>query len=282
MKHSTLTSSLHISLLIPTLLQFSFSLALTSEPLLLPLLKATMEVAAPKQLLPSSMALGPNSPSSSTSSSSPSSAAASPSHRFNPLPPSPRPVPRTIETAPFPTTFVQADTASFKQVVQMLTGSDKPSPSPSLSSQRPAKNHHHSGSGVTGGQSGVPCRPKKPAFKLYERRSGLKNLKMIAPLAMAAAAAAGASPRKAPEMLSPSVLNFPSLALSPVTPLVTDPFNRSPAEGEAAAIAQKGFFLHPSPRGAEPPRLLPLFPVTSPRNMATTSSAAATATSPLQ
>ncbi|KAL5230791.1 hypothetical protein ABZP36_029567 [Zizania latifolia] len=243
-----------------------------------------MEVAAPKQLLPSSMAQGPNSPSSSTSSSSPSSAAASPSHRLNPLPPSPRPVPRTIETAPFPTTFVQADTASFKQVVQMLTGSDKPSSSSSPSSQRPTKNHHHSGSGVAGGQSGVPCRPKKPAFKLYERRSGLKNLKMIAPLAMAAAAAAGASPRKAPEVLSPSVLNFPSLALSPVTPLVADPFNRSPAsaspaEGEAAAIAQKGFFLHPSPRSAEPPRLLPLFPVTSPR-MATTSAAAAT--SPLQ
>ncbi|KAF0925182.1 hypothetical protein E2562_015598 [Oryza meyeriana var. granulata] len=220
-----------------------------------------MEVAAPKQQLLPSMAQDPNSPSSSTSSSS---AAASPSsHR--PPPPSPRPVPRTIDTTPFPTTFVQADTASFKQVVQMLTGSDTPP-----SSQRPAKNHHHSG----GGQSGVPCRPKKPSFKLYERRSAHKNFKMIAPLAMAAAAAAGASPRKpAAEVLSPSVLDFPSLALSPVTPLVADPFNRSPAsastaspaEEEAAAIAQKGFFLHPSPRSAEPPRLLPLFPVTSPR-----------------
>ncbi|KAG8067986.1 hypothetical protein GUJ93_ZPchr0005g16135 [Zizania palustris] len=156
----------------------------------------------------------------------------------------------------------------------MLTGSD----TPSSSSQRPAtKNRHHSGSGVTGGQSGVPCRPKKPAFKLYERRSGLKNLNMIAPLAMAAAAAVGPSPRKAPEVLSPSVLNFPSLALSPVTPLVADPFNRSPISTspaeEATAIAQKGFFLHPSPRATEPPRLLPLFPVTSPR-MATTSAAA--------
>ncbi|XP_006655495.1 VQ motif-containing protein 4-like [Oryza brachyantha] len=244
-----------------------------------------MEVAAAKQLLPS-MARDPNSPSSSTSSSSPSSAAASPttaaSHHRLPssshsqaLPPSPRPVtvPRTIDTTPFPTTFVQADTASFKQVVQMLTGSDTPS---STQSQRPpAKSHHQHGGG--GGQAGgvASCRPKKPAFKLYERRSVHKNLKMIAPLAMAAAAAAGASPRKAAqEVLSPSVLDFPSLALSPVTPLVADPFNRSPAsasasaspaEEEAAAIAQKGFFLHPSPRSAEPPRLLPLFPVTSPR-----------------
>ncbi|XP_062181606.1 VQ motif-containing protein 4-like [Phragmites australis] len=233
-----------------------------------------MEVAAAKQL---PMARDPNSPSSSTSSSPPSSAA-SPS-RQQPQP-SPKPVPRVIETTPFPTTFVQADTASFKQVVQMLTGADMPPPS----SQKPVKNHHHGGSGLAGGQSGVPCRPKKPAFKLYERRSGLKNLKMIAPLATAAAAAAGASSRKTPEVLSPSVLDFPSLGLgSPVTPLVIDPFNRSPASAspgekdeaaERTAIARKGFFLHPSPRGADPPRLLPLFPVTSPR-MASAGAAAA-------
>ncbi|KAM3405404.1 hypothetical protein ACQJBY_008094 [Aegilops geniculata] len=227
-----------------------------------------MEVAAPKQLLPMAPR-GPNSPSSSTSSSSPSSAASPSSHRPSPLPPSPRPVPRTIDTTPFPTTFVQADTASFKQVVQMLTGADMPPPSsqPQAQSQRPPS--------AANSKAGAPCRPKKPAFKLYERRSSMKNLKMIAPLAMAAAA--GASPRKAlPELLSPSVLDFPSLALSPVTPLVSDPFNRSasasPAEQEAAAeraaIARKGFFLHPSPRGGAgepPPRLLPLFPVTSPR-----------------
>ncbi|AQK94830.1 VQ motif-containing protein 4 [Zea mays] len=217
-----------------------------------------MEVAAAKQLLP--MALGPNSPSSSTSSSSPSSAAAaasSPSprqqHPHAPAPPSPtpRPVPRIIDTTPFPTTFVQADTASFKQVVQRLTGSDTPPPP-----HKPVKSYpHHHGSG-----------PKKPAFKLYERRIGKSNLKMIAPLAMAAAAAP-------PEALSPSVLDFPSLALrSPVTPLLPDPFNRSQGAeedeeaAERAAIARTGFFLHPSPRGAEPPpRLLPLFPVTSPR-----------------
>jgi hypothetical protein len=229
-----------------------------------------MEVAAAKQLFPTMHPRrDPTSPSSSTSSSS---AAASPTpsrvQPHNPLPPSPKPVtPRVIDTTPFPTTFVQADTASFKQVVQMLTGADT-APSPA---QKPAatKNHHHHN------QPGVPCRPKKPDFKLYERRKGLKNLKMIGPLAMAAAA--GLSPRnlKKPEVLSPSVLDFPSLALgSPVTPLVADPFSRSPAsstspgEGEAAeraAIERKGFFLHPSPRSAEPPRLLPLFPVTSPR-----------------
>ncbi|KQK05352.1 VQ motif-containing protein 4 [Brachypodium distachyon] len=239
-----------------------------------------MEVAplnSKQLLLPMAPPRDPNSPSSSTSSSSPSSAAASPSSHHPPPPPSPspRPAPRIIDTTPFPTTFVQADTASFKQIVQMLTGAADmpPPPPPSSQTQRPPAKTIHGG--------GVPCRAKKPAFKLYERRSGMKNLKMIAPLAMAAAAAAGASPRAAaPELLlSPSVLDFPSLALSPVTPLVPDPFNRSasgsPGEPqqqqgamaeERAAIARKGFFLHPSPRSAaEPPRLLPLFPVTSPR-----------------
>jgi len=179
-------------------------------------------------------------------------------------------VPRTIETTPFPTTFVQADTTSFKQVVQMLTGSEQ------SSKNAAATGTSSGGTGGTQAASG-PCRPKKPSFKLYERRSSLKNLKMIAPLAMGAPP----SPRKAacatPEILSPSVLDFPSLKLSPVTPLTGDAFNPSPAsssgDAERAAIADKGFFFHPSPRGAEPPRLLPLFPVSSP-SMAASATAA--------
>ncbi|PUZ54811.1 hypothetical protein GQ55_5G160900 [Panicum hallii var. hallii] len=230
----------------------------------------SMEVST-KQLLPMPHQQDPNSPSSSTSSSSSSSTSPShPHHRAQPhnLPPSPRPIPRTIDTTPFPTTFVQADTTSFKQVVQMLTGAEQPTKNDATTAA--AAGNSGGGAGTSGGQAaGGPCRPKKPSFKLYERRSSMKNLKMIAPLAMGPPP----SPRRAtPEILSPSVLDIPSLRLtSPVTPLTGDPFNRSPAstssseEAERAAIAERGFFLHPSPRGAEPPRLLPLFPVTSPR-----------------
>ncbi|XP_062206851.1 VQ motif-containing protein 4-like [Phragmites australis] len=228
-----------------------------------------MEVST-KQLLPMTHQQDPNSPSYSTSSSSSSSTSPShPYHRAQPhnLPPSPRPVPRTIDTTPFPTTFVQADTSSFKQVVQMLTGAEQPAKNDATTAT--AGNSGNSGTNGAGQATSGPCRPKKPSFKLYERRSSLKNLKMIAPLAMGPPP----SPRRpsaTPEILSPSVLDFPSLRLSPVTPLTGDLFNRSPAsssseEAERAAIAERGFFLHPSPRGAEPPRLLPLFPVTSPR-----------------
>lgn len=108
--------------------------------------------------------------------------------------------------------------------------------------------------------------------KLYERRNSLKNGLMINPTA-------GIRPRGGDQILSPSMLNFPGLVLSPVTPLIEDPFDRSsPSVGsssseEEKAIAEKGFYLHPSPRpeGSEP-RLLSLFPVTSPRVVVTESS----------
>nr|KAJ0187772.1 hypothetical protein LSAT_V11C900456970 [Lactuca sativa] len=101
--------------------------------------------------------------------------------------------------------------------------------------------------------------PDKKPSKLYERRSSLKNFK-INPLAPGFTNDKGfsGSPRNpnAPEIMSPSLLDFPSLVLSPVTPLLSDPFNRSPTndcspnldvEAEENAIAEKGFYLHPSP-----------------------------------
>lgn len=127
-------------------------------------------------------------------------------------------------------------------------------------------------------------KKEKSSSKLYERRNSMKNFK-ISPLGPGVvnksifSAGFSRSPRTAtPEILSPSILDFPALALSPVTPLIPDPFNRSPHSGtstenldleaEEKAIATKGFFLHPSPASTpreSEPRLLPLFPVTSPR-----------------
>ncbi|CAI0468709.1 unnamed protein product [Linum tenue] len=185
--------------------------------------------------------------------------------------PRPNPIARSESANPYPTTFVQADTSSFKQVVQMLTGSP----------QQPDHHHHHqvkSHSHTIPPIKSIPKRNQPSGFKLYERRNSLKNLK-INPL----------NPFL-PEILSPSILDFPALVLSPVTPLIPDPFDRSglaannsggasvmEADSEEKAIKEKGFYLHPSPattpREAEPPRLLPLFPVTSPRVSSSTGSA---------
>ncbi|XP_047327262.1 VQ motif-containing protein 4-like [Impatiens glandulifera] len=174
-------------------------------------------------------------------------------------PTTPKPITRSTEpNNPYPTTFVQADTASFKQVVQMLTGST------GQTKPDPPKNP-------------IPViktgQKKNPSSKLYERRNSMKNFK-INPLPPGFTHGSMFSPRNpiTPEILSPSILNFPSLVLSPVTPLLSDPFNRSPVneveKTEDQAIADKEFFFHPSPANTPrevEPRLLPLFPVTSPR-----------------
>ncbi|CAI0468713.1 unnamed protein product, partial [Linum tenue] len=150
----------------------------------------------------------------------------------------------------------------------------------------------------------IPKRNQPSGFKLYERRNSLKNLKInpLNPFLAPPGPGSGFSPRK-PEILSPSILDFPALVLSPVTPLIPDPpmsaanhhhhhhYNHNSnggannsggasvmeADSEEKAIKEKGFYLHPSPattpREAEPPRLLPLFPVTSPRVSSSTGSA---------
>ncbi|XP_023880441.2 VQ motif-containing protein 4 [Quercus suber] len=204
-----------------------------------------------------------------------------------PTPPSfphqaPKPITRSESANPYPTTFVQADTSSFKQVVQMLTGSSETAKQASLSNNNnnsvpdpPSKTH------IPPIKSMMPKKQNQSGFKLYERRNSIKNLRInpLIPIFAASGSShnspSGFSPRK-PEILSPSILDFPALALSPVTPLIPDPFDRSAnakpcldTEAEEKAIKEKGFFLHPSPsttpRESEPPRLLPLFPTTSPR-----------------
>ncbi|CAL9180215.1 unnamed protein product [Musa hybrid cultivar] len=202
---------------------------------------------------------------------------APPASSPSPVPPPliSKPNPKPCDANPCPTTFVHADTTSFKQVVQMLTGSAETAAAAAAANPTAPKVPVAPAAKATG--------PKRPVFKLYERRNSLKNLKSLNPLiptflnssTNSPVGAAGFSPRKQPEILSPSMLDFPSLVLSPVTPLIPDPFNRPPhPSSEAAkwaedrAIAGKGFYLHPSPRATaetETPRLLPLFPVTSPK-----------------
>ncbi|KAL9234054.1 hypothetical protein vseg_008970 [Gypsophila vaccaria] len=187
-----------------------------------------------------------------------------------PYSPSGPTVTRSDPSNPYPTTFVQADSSSFKQVVQMLTGSpthpsnSKPGPTPQKS-------------------------------KLYERRNNpLKHLRIspLLPSSSSSSSTGHHSPNRHypylkqnnPVLFSPTLLDFPSLLLSPVTPLIHDPFARSPVSSTASpndinqsiidkvaedkAIAEKGFFLHPvSPGSDNPePRLLPLFPLSSPKS----------------
>ncbi|KAK7319697.1 hypothetical protein RJT34_04422 [Clitoria ternatea] len=215
----------------------------------------------------------PNSTSSSTSSNN------NGLHHTQQLPPTPyppKPITRSESTNPYPTTFVQADTSSFKQVVQMLTGSTETAKQASNSKPSPPNSEPNSKTHIPPIKTIPKKQHQQSGFKLYERRNTLKNLNLNPLLPVFSNTTSGFSPRKH-EVLSPSILDFPALVLSPVTPLIPDPFDRSRLENgsppldtqaEEKAIKEKGFFLHPSPastpRDAEP-RLLPLFPTTSPR-----------------
>ncbi|KAF5728299.1 hypothetical protein HS088_TW21G00446 [Tripterygium wilfordii] len=190
----------------------------------------------------------------------------------------PIPISRSHETNPYPTTFVQADSTNFKQVVQLLTGSSETAKQASKPPQDPSQPPPPPPQTT---KNFIP--PKKQSFKLYERRNSnnnsfKSNSLMINTLNFfsnnSMNNSPGFSPRK-PEILSPSILDFPKLTLSPVTPLTEDPFNKSSSSvgnysspEEEKAIAEKGFYFHPSPMSTPrdyEPQLLPLFPVTSPR-----------------
>ncbi|GMJ14683.1 MPK3/6-targeted VQP 1 [Hibiscus trionum] len=223
---------------------------------------------------------------------SPKSHSPSSSTTTNDNPPPPQqPIPNTrSESAnPYPTTFVQADTSSFKQVVQMLTGSSETAKLASSSKPTSSPQSDPNPKAHIPPIKSIPKNKQNSGFRLYERRNSLKNLKINPLNPVFGSNSSGASPRQ-PELLSPSILDFPSLTLSPVTPLITDPFDRSgpgnytncfdnnanlDKEAEEKAIKEKGFYLHPSPastpRDSEP-RLLPLFPVTSPRVSGSSSS----------
>uniref|UniRef100_A0A7N0REI4 VQ domain-containing protein n=1 Tax=Kalanchoe fedtschenkoi TaxID=63787 RepID=A0A7N0REI4_KALFE len=209
---------------------------------------------AETKLNPSSFLPSPNSSSSSSSSSSNAPITTARSDQNN-----------HSTSDHHPTTFVQADTASFKQVVQTLTGTSDT-----------AKLAHHKHVEF----SAARRQQQKQRFKLFERRNS--NGFKISPLSSGFGPNRyGSSPRRPDVILSPSVLDFPSLVLSPVTPLMPDPFLKAPnapagsglaaasggldVEAEERAIAAEGFYLHSSsPRESEP-KLLPLFPLTSPR-----------------
>ncbi|KAI4355772.1 hypothetical protein L6164_004512 [Bauhinia variegata] len=177
------------------------------------------------------------------------------------------------------TTFVQADPSNFRAVVQKLTGASEDPSSPKLPLTLPSRLTAHKPATAT-----AEIGPKKTNFKLHERRHTTKKLEVNI----------GVSERPTfnSSSLSPSPsshgayvrnragagymgLGSEMLMTSPVSPLEllargSPRTPRSQQEEEEKAIAEKGFYLHPSPlstpRGADPPELLPLFPLHSPRD----------------
>ncbi|GKV03124.1 hypothetical protein SLEP1_g15486 [Rubroshorea leprosula] len=168
----------------------------------------------------------------------------------------------TAPMSPAATTFVQADATTFRDLVQRLTGlaSDSerlPLTLPSRTWSKPL---------LPGGDT---TGPRRSPFKLQERRQQtLRKLEIKMGLT--------SLHDSSPPMTTPC--RFESTTPSPVTPLSESLFfpssgTESPStpavSEEEKGIAEKGFYLHPSPlntpRGSDPPELLTLFPLSSPR-----------------
>ncbi|XP_022960160.1 VQ motif-containing protein 11-like [Cucurbita moschata] len=99
--------------------------------------------------------------------------------------------------------------------------------------------------------TGAPNAPSA-SFRLQERRRSSKKLEL--------------------ELNGGDGLTGIGIGIEMVSPVSTLDFvaRGNPCEEEEKAIAGKGFYLHPSPisppGGSQPPRLLPLFPLSSPRD----------------
>ncbi|GJS08919.1 VQ motif-containing protein 11-like protein [Tanacetum coccineum] len=149
--------------------------------------------------------------------------------------------------SPITTTFVQADPSTFRAVVQRLTGA---TPTTTTTTPRPHRT---------------------PPFKLHERRHHMTNKLEIT---LNNNGSRDFKPFRTTTMSPVSrergFVGSEMMMSSPVSTL--DVYGgrspRTPVEEEDKAIAEKGFYLHPSPlstpRGNEP-ELLVLFPLSSPK-----------------
>ncbi|GFZ17179.1 hypothetical protein Acr_26g0004490 [Actinidia rufa] len=165
---------------------------------------------------------------------------------------------------PTTTTFVQADPSTFRAVVQRLTGA----------AQDPSA---HKLPVTASARKPTEIGPRRSAFKLHERRQTARKLE----IKLGSPGSVQIGPSGFGSGGSPSNRRFlgfggEMVMVSPVSPL--DLFG-SPRgeeeEEEERAIAEKGFYFHPSPlstpRGSDP-ELLPLFPLHSPRDNSKSSS----------
>ncbi|KAA8522637.1 hypothetical protein F0562_013003 [Nyssa sinensis] len=154
------------------------------------------------------------------------------------------------------TTFVQADSTSFRDVVQRLTGVG---PSDTTIS------HDH--------QDHSTKAAKKSTFKLHERRQYSKSKLEILVKPAGTRQNCSFSPSNA-SLLYPSPLSNPSSTGSSSNKrdhqsalILSDHLNSAEEE---RAIKERRFYMHPSPRskpaGYTEPELLTLFPLTSPNS----------------
>ena len=192
------------------------------------------------------------------------------------------------------TTFVQADPATFRALVQKLTGVAPAAGGTRTAEKLPPKPQEDEAAAVTIAHAPPPPPPPRRPKLQERRRAAPARLELARPQLPALPSSSSfyyyhhhgsthglmhspVSPMDAYVVLAAASAS-PSLSSS--SSMTPSPHSSSPSCGGAAvvmisreeeereekAIASKGFYLHASPRGdGDRPKLLPLFPVHSPR-----------------
>lgn len=162
-----------------------------------------------------------------------------------------------------PTTFVQADTTSFRDLVQKLTGFSGDSeklPVTHLSKLSSSKPLPPSAAHLTG--------PHRSPFKLQERRHTIRKLEIKLGLTENFNNSPPSHTHRFDSPVPCPVTPLASESLFFLRPGVASPLS-PPFTTEDKAITDGGFYLHPSPintpRISQMPELLNLFPSDSPR-----------------
>lgn len=195
------------------------------------------------------------------------------------------------------TTFVQADPSTFRAVVQKLTGVAENPLVEKLPVTTGNNNHNNlpsprSSSSAAAAAAGQSNGSRNTSFKLHERRQyhngSMRKLEISSSFVHQHhqglinyyqhqfRSSASLSPSCCFNGDHQKVLISPVSTLDHYHFLIPSPRTpRSPQEEEEKAISEKGFYFHPSPRSKtnnnhdhhhNPPQLLPLFPLTSPRD----------------
>uniref|UniRef100_J3M1Z9 VQ domain-containing protein n=1 Tax=Oryza brachyantha TaxID=4533 RepID=J3M1Z9_ORYBR len=153
------------------------------------------------------------------------------------------------------TTFVQADPTTFRALVQKLTGA--PGSGKTAGERRP---------GCRSGAGAAAAELARPQPLYYSHHHHRLMHSPVSPMDYAIVMASSSSCSSLSSSTSSSLSPSPPASSSSCGVVIT----KEEEEREEKAIASKGFYLHSSPRtGAgdgERPKLLPLFPVYSPRS----------------
>lgn len=165
-------------------------------------------------------------------------------------------------------TYIETDVSNFKEIVQKFTGIREEKLPPTIKNPTTVRPH------PAGKSYSSAMGPRKQAFKIHERREGVRKLEIKLNNGGGGGGNGSSSSSSGAAARQRCIFGFGGelVMVSPVSPLEllargSPRTPRTPSstttDEEMRGIFEKGYYFHPNgvtPRGVKPPPLLPLFP----------------------